>query len=202
MSVKPMNARHPWETRETLWMAIRKLKRFTVADLYPQTDLDKSTVQLYLRSLVKAEILTRTERNTPKKEQTTGRFQPSCVYELAKDSMEPPRVRKDGTEVTQGAGRTHMWRSMKTLKRFTLSDLTACSSTRKKPVACNEAATYLKFLVVAGYVERMDTKPLERAVFALANWTGPKAPMIQRVKKVWDPNLKKVVWPLPEGESK
>lgn len=38
-----------------------------------------------------------------------------------------------------------------------------------------------------------------RAIAIAARYSGPKAPQVQRVQQVFDPNLGKVVWPVREA---
>jgi len=94
-----------------------------------------------------------------------------------------------------------MWRSMKILKRFSLADLIACSCTEEHPIAVEEAKTYIQYLVRAGYLRKMTKGNADTASYMMIRWTGPKAPMIQRIKQVWDQNLKVVVWPPAGGKE-
>ena len=135
---------------------------------------------------------------TPEKEDN-GTFRTLYRYELVKDSLEAPRVRSDGSFVTQGRGRQNMWRSMQILKRFTLSDLVAGSSTEEHPISWAEAEHYTAYLARAGYLKKAGRGMTSS--YLLVRNTGPKAPMIQRIRQVWDQNLKKVVWPAPAKET-
>ena len=54
----------------------------------------------------------------------------------------------------------------------------------------------------AGYLKVAVSKgPYRRARYMLipARNSGPQAPLIQRIKQVYDPNLGKVVWPRQVG---
>lgn len=155
-----------------------------------------------------------------------GVAQTKYVYTMVRDALSPPRVRKDGTEVAQGSGRRQMWQTMRMRKRFTLADLVALSSTEEHPVAESEADYYLRHLIKAGYVkpscakategrqedgerrdgrERSTAKDREKGpgarhdTFRLVINSGPQAPMIQRIKQVYDPNTKTVVWTAKES---
>jgi hypothetical protein len=153
--------------------------------------LDISTVGLYCRSLAKAGVL-----EVIKRSPATGGPRP--FYRIVKDSLEAPRVRKDGSIVTQGRGRKNLWRSMKILPTFDLALLVGTSRTEEHPISWEEAETYLRCLEKAGYVRRLNRKDLPAATFKLVRYTGPRPPMIQRIKQIWDPNLKKVMW-RPKG---
>jgi hypothetical protein len=105
------------ETRAALWKAIRKLGRFTAADLRAATGTGESTARAYLKGLIAARYLTDVGGDA-----TGGR-----IYRLVCDAVDAPRIRKDGTEVTMGKGRNSLWRAMKILKTFTVTDLVACA---------------------------------------------------------------------------
>lgn len=185
---KPENAKQRGESREELWALIRSLKSFTIGDLIT-INLDHSTISAYLRGLIAAGYLIR-EQLPPE-----GNSFPAYRYLLKRDTIEPPRVKEDGTETVMGKGRLQLWKSIKILKTFCVVDLVACSSTEEHPVALEEARTYVNYLTKAGYLKKINTLPLPKASFRLVRWTGPRPPMIQRIKQVWDPNLKVVTWP-------
>lgn len=174
------------KTREFLWEMILKKREFTISELQTECMLDKSTIYQYIRLLEKAGYVELKERGNKKGKENR--------YSLIKPVSEPPRVREDGSLVTQGIGRQNMWRTMRIRKVFTLDDLVALSSTEHK-VSPEEAETYMKFLEKAGYIKNTDGKSRPKAAYRLIKDTGPKAPMIQRIKRVWDPNLREVVWP-------
>ncbi len=182
------------DTREALWNTIRRAKEFTIRDLLLNSTLDKSTVAAYVKALVKAKKLAVCGSRV-----TDGGTRPT--YRLVQDSIEPPRVRPDGTIVTQGQGRRHMWKTIRKSRLFSLADLVAKSSTPTHPVSFEEAETYIRYLEKAAYIRNEDGRPRPRALFRLIKDTGPLEPMVQRIKQVWDQNLKKVVWPVQGGDK-
>ena len=116
-------------------------------------------------------------------------------YVLVRDvGVDAPRVRKDGSEVTQGRGREQIWRSLWIMaqkgKRFTARELHVMSSTEEFPVTADEVWQFLKHLVLAGYA----AKHGETFFMPVSRWTGPKPPQIQKSRQVWDPNTRQVVW--------
>jgi len=175
------------KTREFLWNVILKKREFNISELQIECPLDKTTIYQYIRLLEKAGYVEVIERGTPSKGKENR-------YRLIRPVSEPPRLRGDGSHVTQGIGRQNMWRTMRIRKVFTLDDLVALSSTDHK-VSPEEAETYMKFLEKAGYIKNTDGKSRPKAAYRLIKDTGPKPPMIQRIKRVWDPNLREVVWP-------
>ncbi|MDW7646444.1 MAG: hypothetical protein SCI25_15560 [Desulfuromonadales bacterium] len=178
MSRKPVDQRNPLASREALWQAIRKLRTFSPKEIRWETTCSASQVDDYLKALVAGGYVARIEGER-------GR------YELVKDpGTVAPRLRKDGTQVTMGRGRLQMWRAMRVLRRFTPVDLAANASLEEHVVAVSEAADYCQHLAKAGYLVRR----ANQYVFPQDRYTGPQPPQIQRVKQVYDPNLRQVVW--------
>ena len=177
--------------REPVWSAIRKLRNFTLTELWDavEREINRDTIKSYLRGLVAGGYV-----ETSKAPPGRAKF-----YALVRDvGVEAPRVRQDGSEVTQGAGQANMWRSMRLLGTFSPKDLAIAATTRKTAVSEVEAKHYCKHLRKAGYLSLLSAgKPTSQAVyrFVKLRYSGPKAPMIQRVKCVFDPNVGEVVWP-------
>ena len=177
---KPMDKLNGYDSREAMWEAIRKKKEFTVRDLYLETTLKVDSVREYVTGLFNAGYLEK--KDSGKK---------VVIYRLVKDAgVDAPRVRKDGTKVTQGQGRINMWRTMRMVGTFTAKELVVNASTPDCIIREATAADYCRHLCLAGYLQRRGTC----YIFNKPSYTGPKPPMIQRVKRVWDQNLKKVMW--------
>lgn len=191
MSRKPIDQQQPSECRQAVWEWIRAWHgSFTTNDILMTVRLDASTVADYLTGLVNAPEQYLTARKSPSRGVLTQ-------YVLNNDTgHEAPRVRKDGTPVTQGQGQQHMWNAMRILKTFTAADLAFNSTTDDVTVSPSTAASYCKALSKAGYLVE---KPGGRYMLITARWSGPQPPQIQRTKQVYDPNLHKVVWFRVEG---
>ncbi len=189
MARKPVNTISHIETRDALWAAIRAFKEpFTARDLRRETRCTDSQVSEYLKGLLAAGIvdLARDGKNPGNPPGTAH------LYRLVDDrGPVAPRVRRDGSEVTQGQGRTNMWRVMRVLGQFTVQELAIHASTEQHQVKPGEADKYCQFLAQAGYLRRTGSKAYRSLS---SRYSGPRAPMIQRIKQVYDPNLKKVVW--------
>ena len=74
---------------------------------------------------------------------------------------------------------------------------TPSNGRRKTPVKESDAKDYIKFLKAAGYVRIAQKRAPGRATlfqFIEARYTGPRPPMVQNIKQVFDPNLGEVVW--------
>lgn len=186
MSRKPVDQQQPTECRQAIWDWIRKHKKpFTIFDI--NVHLESKSIRDYVIGLLRAGYLA--EQPGPKFTATT--------YHLIKDTgHDAPRVRRDGTPVTQGQGRLQMWNTMRIIKEFSVTDLTFNASTDGHTVAVSEAKDYCHALCTAGYLAG---RPGQRYSLIPSMWTGPQPPQIQRTKQVYDPNLKRVVWSKVKG---
>ncbi len=182
--------------RERIWAVIRRLKTFTVPQLQGELKgfVPLATIRTYLQGLENAgfiEFLGSVPRDD-------GRPGTVNLYKLVNDcGVEAPRVRKDGSFVTQGRGREQLWRTMKILKSFTPRELTIAASTEDHAVKESETQRYVTFLHQAGYLIRIDeadSKHQARYRFNTRKNTGPKPPQVQRLKTLYDPNLGKIVY--------
>ena len=192
MARKPahLQAQGKLTPRERIWAAIRgPLKKcFASPELIAHLRregqrVDETTVRAYLDGLCAA---------TP----PFLVLRPDGIYVLQRDTgVDAPRVTSEGREVTQGRGTLALWRAMRIHKQFDYRELAAFASTDTLRVAPNTTRTYCQFLARADYLQIVrPSKPGTPARYRLAKYTGPKAPMIQRVKHLYDPNLGEVVW--------
>ena len=177
------------DSREALWVEIRKLGTFTIMELRALTDLSRDTVNDYVIGLANGGFLS-SDKDTVKDMIVKTPKRP-VTYTLVRDvGVDAPRVRTDGTTVTQGQGVANMWRTMRILGTFSARELAVTASTESCVISEATARSYTGHLCQAGYL--LKVKGSYR--FRPTMYSGPKAPMIQRVKRVWDANLKKVMW--------
>lgn len=188
--------------RQQAWEAIRAMgmeAEWEKYDIARKADLVDQTVGTYLQALVKAGIVVETRR------EKVGNVGVRIWYRLAIDKgVEAPRLRRDGTEVTQGLAQEQMWRTLRMLQADTNArELAAHASTPAIPVAEAAAVDYLKVLFAADYLAC--TKEGQRSgkagILAPARYrlkaarnTGPRPPMVCRTRVLYDPNLDDVVW--------
>lgn len=175
--------------RQTIWDTIRELAgedlagHFTVTDIVDRTGVHRKTASDYFAGLVAAEYLTPTADTPP-------------VFVLRKDGgVHAPRVRRDGTAVTQGAGTLNMWRSMRVMAQFDYRDIALHSTTPTVSVTEETAKSFCAMLLATGFlrvVQKADPVKGRLAIYRLIRNDGPKPPQIQRVKQVFDPNTGKV----------
>lgn len=174
--------------RQTIWDMARKLAGaelqgdIRLADVVAKTGVLRKTTKDYLLSLAAAGYLAPTSE--------------AEVWRFARDGgAHAPRVRRDGSPVTQGAGTMNIWRSMRMLKKFSALDLATHSNTDSVKVTEATAQSYCVMLLATGFLTVVQkAAPVEgrRAIYRLIRDDGPKPPMIQRVKQVYDPNTGKV----------
>lgn len=192
MAQKPVDSRSKYTTREYLWEVMLKLKSFTANELTRHTRYNVSTIKSYLKGLAAAGYI------VPELGVNRGHACTTYLIDPETAPLEPPRVRADGTAVTQGQGRKNLWRTMKILKEFSVAELAAFASAGSVTVAEGEAATYVGWMVKAGFVSVIEqaktTGGRARYRFNFDRYTGPKPPQIQRIDQVYDPNTGKVVW--------
>ena len=191
-----LNAQGPKVDRQMIWETLRGLHAqgtpITTVAVVGQLPggLPKGRVRDYLIGLENAGYLKRYEE--PRKSGEPVR------YALVRDvGVEAPRVRKDGTTPEGGLGREQMWRTLRIIGDCTASELADAASTHQVAVAENTANEYLRFLAAAEYVATIRPgSPGVQARYRLVSsrWTGPRAPMIQRTKQLYDPNTGEVVY--------
>ncbi len=175
-------------TEDTIWQSITRDARHRI---------DIGTIRDYRRCLVNAGILSVVSAAT--------RRGASASYVLVRDEgLDAPRVRKNGSRVTQGFAQEQMWRTLRmSVCDTNARELTAHASTPSVPVAETAAKDYLQILFYAGYLLRTsEGKGLGamrggvQARYRLkpSRNTGPRPPMVCRANVVYDPNEDKVVW--------
>lgn len=192
MARKPVDKQGKHDTREAAWAAMRRLGTFTPPQIRSETLLGRDTVRDYIDGLAAAGYIEETGETVHQRGAAYSR-----VYRVVRDAAEAPRVRRDGTAVTQGLGREQMWRTMRILGEFSARDLAVTASTEEVLIAYAEAQTYCHYLHRAGYLAATDPGGPGRPAryrFLRTRYTGPQPPQIQRVRQVYDANLREVVW--------
>lgn len=186
MSRKPSDQANPG--RDAIWKAIRAKGTgvpMTAAQLVAATKAHNKTVRDYLKGLVAAGFL--------RQEESDGH---AARWVLVRDcGHEAPRVRPDGSPVTQGEVTEQLWRGMYMLKEFSFADLL---ETATVAIPVETAKAYCKMLLATGYLQvrqKADPSKARIARYRLIRNNGPKPPQVQRVKRVYDPNTREVFMP-------
>lgn len=178
--------------RDAIWSAIRKCRKFTAFELEHECRCNLGTIKTYLTGLTAAGFLAREFRA---RRDGKGKYARS-EWKLVRDvGVEAPRVTRIGAEVTQGRARQQMWVAMRTTKVFTHPELSLTASTELCVVNVEDCKVYVQTLARAGYLVVSERgRSRHPAVYRFIKNTGPKAPQIQRIKQVFDPNLRRVMW--------
>lgn len=174
--------------RQHIWEAVRKTSgTFTVTDIADATGAVRKTIHDYLGCLAAGGYLAHTPATAPGL---------SAIYELLKDTgHHAPRLRRDGTAVTQGQATEQMWRSMCILKQFSYRDLIETATIE---IPEWTAKSYCRILLATGYLrvmQKADPAKGRIAHYRLIRNSGPKPPQVQRVKRIFDPNTRTVYAP-------
>lgn len=186
MARKPIDQANPG--RDAIWAAIRSRGGgvpVTAAELVAATKANNKTVRDYLKGLVAAGFMQLEDSDGQAARWTLVR---DCGYEA-------PRVRPDGSAVTQGEVTEQLWRSMYMLKEFSFADLI---ETATVTIPVETAKAYCKMLLATGYLQvkqKADPSKARIARYKLIRNKGPKPPQVQRVKRVYDPNTREVFMP-------
>lgn len=182
--------------RQRIWEVIRKNPAdFTVAVIEKAAMIDIPTVRTYVQALERAGFV----------EPTGERLKPTARkhYRLSRDiGVEAPRLDRKGNSL-RATGTENMWRTMRIMGDFTPAELASRSSTPDTTVAEETAKSYVGLLAAAGYlgviepghayIRGVGAKQTRYRLLA-SKYTGPRPPMIQRTKCVYDPNIGKIVW--------
>jgi len=184
-----MGAGRRSDGREIIWTAIRESGAFTCQSLVKQTRQKLGTVQDYVQGLRCAGFIEACGK-LENKDHPVG-FQ-CTMYRLIKDvGVDAPRVRKNGA-LLPARGRDRLWKAMRIMKDFSVMDVAVAASLPEAPVAEGEARSYCLFLARAGYLFELEKS--KRYRFNVAQYHGPKSPMILRTKTVVDGNTGELRW--------
>lgn len=170
--------------RQEMWLAMKaNPKEITTKAIVAATGLGKSSVLRYLKALTTAGYLEARE---------TENGQQGCWELILDTGYHAPRLRPDGSKVTHGENYEQLWRGMYMLKTFSARDLIQHASVE---IPESTARDYCKRLLAAGYLQvktKADPHRASLATYRLIRHRGPKAPQIQRVQQVYDPNSREV----------
>ena len=189
--------------RERIWAEIRRIgkggKPFGIMDIEDTTRIVPATIYCYVDSLRLGGFLSQV--SAPARRNGMGQWD-GHTWKLERDvGVQAPRLDRKGKPVSSGSANLNLWRAMKRQKSFDFRDLALAAHTDDVKVSPQTAKSYCLYLARAGYLQLLSGVPRHKASrYRLVKDTGPKAPVIQRVKHVYDPNLGIVVWH-PEANS-
>ncbi|MCL4065899.1 helix-turn-helix domain-containing protein [Pseudomonas sp. GX19020] len=184
--MKPVIGRRPADQasdgRQAMWLAMKKTPdTIIVTELVKATRLNRSTVTRYLKALTEAGHLEHHEAPAGM----------PATWKLIKDTgHHAPRVRADGSKVTNGEITSQLWTAMIGLKDFDFRDLMQNASIEIPEATAKD---YCKRLLSAGYLRvlrKADPALARIARYRLIRPSGPLAPQVQRIRQVYDPNTR------------
>lgn len=173
-------ADQPVAGRQEMWLALKGVSGpITVADIAKVTKIHRSSIQRYLKALTAGGYL----------EATPAPNGLACSWKLVRDvGYHAPRIQADGSAVTNGEVSQQIWQAMVGLKKFDYRELVQGASIDIKEATAKD---YCKRLLAAGYLRvlvKADPHADRIARYQLIRPSGPKAPQVQRVRQVYDPN--------------
>lgn len=162
------------QVADDCWAAALRLREFRTADLAADVGIGAQTARKVIHNWL-AE---------------------GAVHSLGDGRSDQTVYRADADFVRLPGPRSaeqNLWDSMRKKggQAFTPTDLSCHATTDHLKVSPAEAAAYCQALLKVGYlrVRRRAAPAMGReALYQLANLTGPKAPVIRRVRAIWDQN--------------
>lgn len=196
----PLEQKGGKSPRQHIWEAIRThRKAFTREMLAEHCNGMEGKIADYVAALLKAEFI----EVIAEEKVNAGGLRPRFTYRLVRDNgVEAPRVSKKGEIVVQGNGNEAMWRTMHRMFErtpFSYRELVAFASTKAHPIKVETAKSYIAALHRAGYLRQVEKEKRGKQpsgakyVLIASRYTGPRAPMVQRTRTVYDPNENRVV---------
>lgn len=192
--------------RQRVWEQMRKhAKGFTQAQIVDLANVSDDVVKDYVKVLLKADFIAVIDS------EPVGKLCKRNIYALIKDTgIEAPRLTKAGEVIKQGSVNEAMWGTLRRVLRgqlFNYRELASFASTLTQPVSEETAKTYVIMLAGAKYLECVVPPVLGKRAqpgryrFRPEMDTGPRAPMIQRTKQVYDPNKNRVMYVQEVGDQ-
>lgn len=185
---------------EQIWDMLRtNNQELLVSDVCQKVDVSYFKAKSLLSSWVASGHVRRYQSINPK---TKCRQK---AYELLRDcGQEPPQVDGKG-EPKSCSGNELVWRTLRILKLCNANQIVASATDATATLNISAVRQYLRQLHMAGYLVMTEQVQGQLAVYRLMHNTGPRAPEVQRGKKVYDGNLGMVVYdpakPLPPSHQ-
>lgn len=180
------------KNRDGMWSFMRKYKVFNIAEIALELDMHHTSVKEYVLMLLRGGFIELHEKGHSGVAGDTYRLVRNVGHHR-------PELEKDGTVATP-SGNQKMWMAMKALKIFNHKDVSLSAM-----VPHVAAKSYCVALLKAGYLtvhkKAVPNGSPAQYLFNKKMDSGFYAPMIKRMKVIYDRNLNKVVWTPPESEA-
>lgn len=157
---------------ETAWARATAIGTFTYAELAAQLATDASTIGAFVRGWESQGWVER-----------VGDGVAHATFRVIAGPRPEPS--------TGGSRQTNMWRAMRGLGGFTPVDIAAHADTGTVRVTLEDARAYIGVLFRHDYLRctrKADPSKGREASYKLIRNTGPKAPVLKRIRAVIDPN--------------
>lgn len=163
------------EQRQAAWSWAEGREPFSAADLAVATGMSAEWARKVIREWHAAGMLTEAEPDGQTSMWSAVPIEPSDESAYARESRRPEFA---------------MWRTMRTLRRFSAADVHLTANTDTTPLAVTDVQKYCSMLAEAGYLQvAVKGRPGQRApVYSIKGQTGPFPPRLMRVPVVYDPN--------------
>ncbi len=155
-----------------IWEAIinKQGQTFTVKDLAAQVKAPVRSVYNYTKLLKDNGFIA-----------STG----ASLYCQKIKQLEVPKFKRDGTVAGEDARQT-LWRTMLMLKDFDIAHLVRSASLENIEIKADYARIYADDLANVGILRKLKAGKIPS--YKLVNNLGGKAPIVKRIKVVFDPN--------------
>lgn len=183
---------------------------WTLTEIAARAKAHPTAVQSYVHALGLAGIVvSRTESRRRQAADRHETFMAIAIgdeeqYRLAVDAgAEAPQVTKGGAIVDGLTAQEAIWKAARVFRRFTWEDIAGAVSSDERPVSSGTVKAYLADLHAAGYLKKsIPSRPGVPALWSLRpeRDTGPRAPMVQRSKTIFDPNTGQSVFRWTDAE--
>ena len=177
-------------SRQRVWESVRTLHdshgAFTADMLSRWSKVEYEPVRYLLKGWVAAGYLESFPGAAPRVK---------TIYRLAVDNgVEAPRVRPNGLPIEQGRGQEALWAAITALDSFQAAFVAEIAQ-----VPIPTARSYCGVLARAGYLRALPTGKGRKPggpIWAVApqHKDKPRAPMVTRLKALYDPNVHEIVW--------
>lgn len=176
-------------SRQRIWEELRKQKgEFEMYPLARAANVDDETLKTYLYCLTAGGFVEVVKRKRYDK----------TIYRRIKDNgVEAPRLTRKGEPVKQGLISEAIWRTLRIQDQLDARVITNYVEAAGHETTMAYVKRYLGSLKKAGYLQvvRKGNTHSRLEIIRLKPGmdTGPRAPQVQRVKTVYDPNLNQVM---------
>lgn len=163
------------------WNEVRKRKEFRYADIEVAVGVSNRTARKFVKEWVAGKLVGFSHEVGRKK-----------VFKVLRTEIHSPnRYDADGTLQVEQTVHGNLWKAIRSLTAFTVTDLVATSNTPNCEVSEKEAAEYCEALLAAGYLHqvRKAVRGRRSAAYRIARNTGPRAPQMTSIPAIFDGNV-------------